>query len=62
MKQTFSFLVMLLLVAGMVMTASAALAPGTAAPDFTLPTTTGEKLSLSQFKGQVVIMAFWKSD
>jgi len=40
----------------------AALPPGTAAPDFTLPSTQDSTISLSQFRGQVVILAFWKSN
>jgi hypothetical protein len=40
----------------------AALPPGTAAPDFALPTTQDSSLSLTQFRGQVVILAFWKSN
>jgi hypothetical protein len=42
--------------------AHAALPAGTAAPDFTLPTTKDSSLSLTQFRGQVVILAFWKSN
>jgi cytochrome oxidase Cu insertion factor (SCO1/SenC/PrrC family) len=52
----------LLLITGLSALATAGLPAGTTAPDFTLPTTTGTKITLSQFKGQVVILAFWKSD
>jgi cytochrome oxidase Cu insertion factor (SCO1/SenC/PrrC family) len=62
MRKTALLLTLILVLSGLAITASAALNPGTAAPDFTLPTSTGEKLTLSQFKGQVVILAFWKSD
>lgn len=62
MRKTCGAVALLLLIAGLSATACAALPAGTVAPDFTLPTTTGDKMSLSQFKGQVVILAFWKSD
>ena len=35
---------------------------GTAAPDFTLPVTPDQKLSLSELKGQPVILAFYPAD
>jgi peroxiredoxin len=36
---------------------------GTAAPDFSLPATTGEKISLSQFRGkQAVLLEFSGAD
>ena len=62
MRKTASVTAILLLIAGLAAIASAGLPVGKVAPDFTLPSTTGEKLTLSQFKGQVVILAFWKSD
>jgi hypothetical protein len=37
----------------------AALEIGKPAPDFTLPSTTGEKLSLSQFRGKLVLIEFY---
>lgn len=37
------------------------LKPGTTAPDFTLTTPTGKKLTLSQFKGRYVVLDFWAS-
>jgi cytochrome oxidase Cu insertion factor (SCO1/SenC/PrrC family) len=36
-----------------------ALEIGKAAPDFTLPSTTGEKTSLSQFRGKLVLIEFY---
>ncbi|WP_441287600.1 redoxin domain-containing protein [Sorangium sp. KYC3313] len=36
--------------------------PGTAAPDFTLATTPDQKVSLSDFRGQPVILAFYPAD
>jgi len=39
-----------------------ALKPGTAAPDFTLPATPDQKVSLSEFAGQPVILAFYPAD
>jgi hypothetical protein len=42
---------------------AAALEAGERAPDFTLPSTTGEKISLSQFQGQKhVLIQFYKTD
>ncbi len=42
---------------------AAALEVGDKAPDFTLPSTTGEKISLSQFRGKkVVLLEFYAAD
>ena len=42
---------------------SSALDVGDKAPDFTLPSTTGEKISLSQFRGKnVVLVEFYGAD
>ena len=38
------------------------LAPGTRAPDFTLPVTPDQKLSLHELRGQPVILAFYPAD
>jgi cytochrome oxidase Cu insertion factor (SCO1/SenC/PrrC family) len=38
---------------------AAALEIGKPAPDFTLPSTTGEKISLSQFRGKLVLIEFY---
>jgi peroxiredoxin len=38
------------------------LAPGTPAPDFTLPVTPDQKLSLHELRGQSVILAFYPAD
>ncbi len=35
------------------------LRPGTAAPDFTLTSLAGEHVSLSQFKGRPVVLAYF---
>jgi peroxiredoxin len=40
----------------------AVLSDGDTAPDFTLMTTSGDEVTLSEFKGQVVILHFWKSN
>ncbi len=37
------------------------LQPGTAAPDFTLPSPDGTKHSLSELKGSIVVLDFWAS-
>jgi peroxiredoxin len=38
------------------------LAPGTAAPDFTLPATPDQKLSLRDLRGKPVVLAFYPAD
>jgi peroxiredoxin len=40
----------------------AALSVGTQAPDFTLPTTPDQKVSLSEFRGRNVILVFYPAD
>jgi len=42
--------------------AQSALAAGSPAPDFTLPSTPDQKLSLSDFRGSPVILAFYPAD
>jgi peroxiredoxin len=39
-----------------------ALKPGTRAPDFTLPSTPDQKVSLSEFRGQPVVLVFYPAD
>ncbi len=39
-----------------------ALAPGTPAPDFTLPSGPGETISLGDFRGQPVVLVFYPAD
>jgi cytochrome oxidase Cu insertion factor (SCO1/SenC/PrrC family) len=39
----------------------AALEIGQPAPDFTLPSTTGEKISLSQYRGKLVLLEFYSN-
>jgi hypothetical protein len=56
---------MSVLLAGMLGIAEVALAIeiGEVAPDFTLPSTTGETLSLRQFRGQkLVLLEFYVND
>jgi cytochrome oxidase Cu insertion factor (SCO1/SenC/PrrC family) len=53
------------LLAGMVMSpnVTGALEVGAPAPDFTLPSTTGEPISLSQFRGKkLVLLEFYGVD
>ena len=38
---------------------AAAIAPGTKAPAFALDSTSGKKVSLSDFKGQTLVLAFF---
>jgi hypothetical protein len=40
----------------------AGLNAGVEAPDFTLPTTEDQEITLSDFRGQIVILHFWKSN
>jgi peroxiredoxin len=39
-----------------------ALKEGEAAPDFSLPATTGQKVSLSSFRGKAVVLVFYPAD
>jgi peroxiredoxin len=41
---------------------STPLTPGTKAPDFTLPSTPDQRVSLEEFRGQPVILAFYPED
>jgi peroxiredoxin len=41
---------------------STALAPGSTAPEFTLPATPDQSVSLSEFRGRPVILAFYPED
>jgi hypothetical protein len=64
-KRQKSLLVLGLLFFGLLGTAraSSALDVGDKAPDFTLPATTGEKISLSQFRGKkLVLLEFYGAD
>jgi hypothetical protein len=64
-KRRNSFLVLGLLLFGLFATPSlsSALEVGDKAPDFTLPATTGEKISLSQFRGKkLVLLEFYGAD
>ncbi len=47
---------------GIISSSHAALPVGTMAPDFSLTTTTGTQVKLSQFRGKIVILHFWKSN
>src|SRR5471030_414066 len=38
------------------------LKPGVSAPDFSLPTTPDQKVSLSDFRGQPVVLVFYPAD
>ena len=64
-KRRKSLLVLGLLVSGLFATArvSSALDVGDKAPEFTLPATTGEKISLNQFRGKkIVLLEFYGAD
>ena len=57
-KRTTSRLLVGVLLAGVlgVVSVATALEVGEKAPDFTLPGTTGEKISLSQFQGKKLVL------
>jgi peroxiredoxin Q/BCP len=60
-----SLMVLGLLLVGVLVSASVAIAleVGERAPDFTLPSTTGKEISLSQFRGkQLVLIEFYGGD
>jgi hypothetical protein len=64
-KETVGLLFVGLLLASGLVTARLAWAldVGDKAPDFTLPSTTGEKISLSQFRGKkLVLLEFYGAD
>jgi len=64
-KQIRNVFLLGLLLAGLLGTTrvSSALEVGDKAPDFTLPSTTGGKISLSQFRGQkLVLVEFYVAD
>ncbi len=44
------------------MSTASALAAGIQAPEFSLPTTPDQKVSLSEFRGRAVILAFYPAD
>ncbi len=65
MKQTKTLFLMSMLLAGMLGASgvATALEVGDNAPDFTLPSTTGKKISLSQFRGKkYVLLEFYVND
>ena len=64
-KHVQRLLLLGLLLVSVLMTASvaAALEVGESAPDFALPSTTGEKISLSQYRGKKhVLIQFYGTD
>ena len=64
-KQTKTLFLLCVMLAGVLALAgvATALEVGETAPDFTLPSTTGEKISLSQFRGKKhVLLEFYIAD
>ncbi len=64
MKKILFVVIMVFLLTTFVSFAALAsdLKPGEKAPDFTLKTLDGKTVKLSDFKGKVVILHFWKSN
>jgi hypothetical protein len=64
LRQTMGcFIVGLLLAGGVEPRLALGLDFGDKAPEFTLPSTTGEKISLSQFRGKkLVLLEFYAAD
>jgi AhpC/TSA family len=61
--RTLGLLIMLLIGTQGVVGMAVALEVGEQAPDFTLPSTTGEQISLSQFRGKnLVLLEFHVND
>jgi cytochrome oxidase Cu insertion factor (SCO1/SenC/PrrC family) len=61
MRQFFLIAVLVATLAATASPEAVALEIGKPAPDFTLPSTTGEKISLSQFRGKLVLVEFYGS-
>ncbi len=64
-KQTKTLFLLCVMLAGVLALAgvATALEVGETAPDFTLPSTTGEKISLNQFRGRnYVLLEFYIRD
>jgi peroxiredoxin len=49
-------------IGGTPMTSTSALSAGTLAPDFSLPSTPDQMVTLSEFRGQPVVLAFYPAD
>jgi peroxiredoxin len=64
MRNRKNLFISLLVIGGLAIPeASSALEVGDKAPDFTLPATTGEKISLSQYRGKkIVLLEFYGAD
>ena len=58
---TIRALAALLLGSVLAATTAVASSPGTAAPDFTLKSSSGDNLRLSDYRGEVVMINFWAS-
>ena len=61
-RAVMGLLLSVVLAAGVIGTGermATALEIGKPAPDFTLPSTTGEKISLSQYRGKLVLIEFY---
>ncbi len=54
-----TMLVVLLFAAACVASREAQLAPGEVAPDFKAPSTTGQEIKLSDYRGKQVVLAFF---
>lgn len=62
MKHARLIVVLVLIMGTIPATSQAGLKVGAQAPDFTLLSTSDDTVSLSDYRGQIVILHFWKSN
>ena len=62
MRSVRRLMLLILLVGSMAAVSAAAVGPGAPAPEFTLSTTGGDTISISDYLGRIVILHFWKSN
>lgn len=62
MRSVRRLMLLILLVGAMTTGTVAAVGPGMPAPEFTLSSTGGDTISISDYLGRIVILHFWKSN